>query len=213
VGGELLTPPAHHRIKGRDFILAIRKDGMVHLYNRRGEMLKNFPLDLQGTPTGDYFLEMGRDIASTFFVVVTRDGFRLRFNPEGKIQSRETLLRTSVGSQFGLIAENANKAYLILQHDTRQLTISDATGKRILVNDYISLKDWDIKYYHYGGGKSFISLTDKTQELSYVFDGNGNLLTNPPLESTAIELRMANSDQSYVFFIHDKTLTIQPLNP
>ena len=81
------------------------------------------------------------------------------------------------------------------------------------MNDYISLKDWDIKYYQYGGGKSFISLTDKTQELSYVFDGNGNLLTNPPLESTAIELRMANSDQSYVFFIDDKMLTIQPLNP
>jgi hypothetical protein len=213
VGGELMNPPVHHRIKGRDYILAIRKDGMVHLYNRRGEMLKNFPLDLEGTPMGDYFLEMGPDIANTFFVVVTRDGFRVKFNPEGKIQNRETLLRASVGSQFGLIAENANKSYLILQHDTRQLSISDASGKKILSNDYMSLKDWDIKYYHYAGGKSFISLTDKIQELSYVYDGNGTLLTNPPLESTAIELRMANSDQSYVFFIHDKSLTIQPLNP
>ena len=83
----------------------------------------------------------------------------------------------------------------------------------ILVNDYISVKEGDIKYYHYGGGKSFICLTDRVQALSYVFDGNGSLLTSPPLESTAIELRMANSEQSYVFFIHDKTLTIQPLNP
>jgi hypothetical protein len=212
-GGELLSPPTHHRIKGRDFILALRKDGMVHLYNRRGEMVRNFPLDLQGTPIGDYFLETGPNIANSYFVIVTRDGFRVKFNPEGKIQNRETLLRTSVGSQFGLIAENANKSYLILQHDTRQLTISDPSGKKILSNNYISLKDWDIKYYNYSGGKSFISLTDKIQELSYVFDGTGNLLTNPPLESTAIELRMANSDQSYVFFIHDKTLTIQPLNP
>jgi hypothetical protein len=81
------------------------------------------------------------------------------------------------------------------------------------VNDYISLDDERIKYYQYGGGKSFISLSDPVQELSYVFDGNGELLTNPPLESTAIELRMTNSDQSYVFFIHDKSLTIQPLNP
>src|SRR5690606_25942662 len=63
VGGALLTPPRHHRIKGRDYILAIRKDGLVHLYNRRGEMMKNFPLDLQGKPMGDYFLEMGADMA------------------------------------------------------------------------------------------------------------------------------------------------------
>lgn len=212
-GGSLLAPPMHHRIKGKDFIIAVRKDGLVHLYNRRGELQKNFPLDLKATPMGDYFLEMGSNIANTSFVVVTRDGFKVRFSPEGKVQNRETLLRTSVGSQFGLKAENSDKSYLVWQHDNRQLTVSDAAGKKILVNDYVSLKNWDIKYYHYGGGKSFISLTDKTQELSYVFDGTGNLLTNPPLESTAIELRMANSDQSYVFFIHDKTLTIQPLNP
>jgi len=212
-GGALLGPPMHHRIRGRDFILVIRKDGLVNLYNRRGEMLKNFPLDVQGNPIGDYFLEMGSDIPHSFFVVVTRDGYRVRFNPEGKIQSRETLVRTSVGSQFGMIGEKANKSYLIFQHDTRQLTISDAAGKKILGTDFITMKDWDLKYYQYGGGKSFISITDKTQELSYVFDGGGSLITDPPLESTAIELRMANSDQSYVFFIHDKTLTIQPLNP
>jgi hypothetical protein len=213
VGGSLMAPPMHYRIKGRDFIIAIRKDGLVHLYNRRGEMMKNFPLDLQGTPMGDYFLEMGSDIANTFFVVVTRDGFRIRFSPEGKIQNRETLLRASVGSQFGMKTEKFNKSYLVWQHDTRQLTVTDASGKRLLTSDYLSLKDWDIKYYHYGGGKSFISLTDKIQELSYVFDGSGNLVTSPPLESTAIELRMTHSDQSHVFFIHDKMLTIQPLNP
>lgn len=212
VGAALMAPPMHHRIRGRDFIIAIRKDGLVHLYNRRGEMMKNFPLDIQGIPMGDYFLDMGPDIASTHFVVITRDGFRVRFSPEGRIQSRETLLRASVGSQFGMKAEKSNKSYLVWQHNTRQLTVSDPTGKKILVNDYMHLKDWDIKYYHYGGGKSFITLTDKIQELSYVFDGNGNLLTSPPLQSTAIELRMANSDQSHVFFIHDKTLTIQPLD-
>ena len=213
VGSALMTPPQHHRIKGKDYILAIRKDGVVHLYNRRGEMLKNFPLDIQGTPMGDYFLEMGADISSTYFVLITRDGFRVRFNPEGKIQNRETLLRAYVGSQFALIPEKSGKSYLITQHDRRQLTLSDATGKRILVNDYSTLGEGSIKYYRYGGGKSFITLTDPVQELSYVFDANGTLLTNPPLESTAIELRMANSDQSYVFFIHDKALTIQPLNP
>lgn len=213
VGEGLVTHPRHHRIRGKDFILAIRKDGLIHLYNRRGEMVRNFPLDIQGAPMGDYFLEIGSDITRSYFVVITRDGYRVRFNPEGKIQNRETLLRAYVGSQFRLITEKFNKSYLIAQHDRHQLTISDVSGKKILANDYIDLKEGDVKYYQYGGGKSFISLTDRVQRLSYVFDGAGNLLTHPPLESTAIELRMTNSDQSYVFFIHGKTLTIQPLNP
>ncbi len=213
VGGELLVPPAHHRIKGKDYIIALRKDGLVNLYNRRGEMLKNFPLNLHGRPQGDYFLEMGSDVSNTFFVVVTRDGYRVKFNPEGKIENRETLLRASVGAEFSLIPEKSNKSYLILQHDSQQLSISDEAGKMIISNESIGQKNVDIKYYHYGTGKTFISLTDRLQELSYVYDGNGNLLTSPPLESTAIELRLANSDQSYVFFIHDRTLTIQPLVP
>jgi hypothetical protein len=213
VGAALLAPAAHHRIKGKDFILAIRKDGLVHLYNRRGEMVRNFPLDLEGTPRGDYFLETGSDLANTFFVVVTRDGNRIKFNPEGKIVNRETLLRASVPSQFSLVAEKANKSYFVVQHDARQLTISDPSGKKIMSSDYIASGNWSMKYHHFGGAKTFISLTDKTQKLSYVFDGAGNLITNPPFESTAIEVRMASSDQSYAFFIHDKILTIQPLNP
>src|SRR5690606_21238436 len=96
VGESLLVPARHHRIRGKDYILAIRRDGLIHLYNRRGEMGRNFPIDIQGTPMGDYFLEMGPDISSSNFVVVTRDGFRVRFNPEGKIQNRETLLRAYV---------------------------------------------------------------------------------------------------------------------
>jgi hypothetical protein len=212
-GAPLLSAPAHHRIKGRDFILAIRRDGVVNLYNRKGEVTRNFPLDLQGTPMGDYFLEMGPDISSSYFVVVTRDGFRLKFNPEGKIQSRETLLRASVRSQFRLISERSDKSYLIAQSDAHQFTVTDAAGKKLLTNTSFTTGNPDVKYYHFGGGKSFISLTDKIQELSYVFDAGGNLITEPPLESTAIELRMANSDQCYVFFIHDKTLAIQPLKP
>ena len=148
-----------------------------------------------------------------FFVIITRDGYRVKFNAQGKIQSREALLRAYVGAQFELVRERSDKSYLILQHDRRQLTVSDATGRKILVNDYTNLREGAVKYYQYAGGKSFISLTDPVQQFSYVFDGNGNMLTNPPLESTAIELRMANSDQSYVFFIHGKTLTIQPLDP
>src|SRR5690606_38967533 len=107
-GQSLMATARHHRIMGKDFIISIRIDGLVNLYNRRGEMMENFPLDLQGTPMGDYFLEMGPDIDNSWFVVVTRDGFRVKFNVRGKIENRETLLRAYVGSQFSLISEKSN---------------------------------------------------------------------------------------------------------
>ncbi|MBT1697881.1 hypothetical protein KK083_13395 [Fulvivirgaceae bacterium PWU4] len=211
VGGSLAMPPRHHRIKGKDYILAVRKDGQVFLMNRRGENLKKFPLNLEAIPSGDYALEVGSTISDTYFVLVSRDGFKIRFTVEGKLQGRETLLKTSVTSNFSLIGEKSNKSYLILQQDGKQLTIADESGKRILSNNIVGLSPSDIKYFDFGAGNAFIGLIDRTQGLSYIYDSRGNLLTEPPLESTAIEVRPINSEQFRVFFIHGKSLVIQPL--
>src|SRR5688572_6902781 len=42
VQNGLLTPARHHRIRGKDYIVAIRKDGWAYLMNRRGELVKGF---------------------------------------------------------------------------------------------------------------------------------------------------------------------------
>jgi hypothetical protein len=144
-------------------------------------------------------------------VLVSRDGFKIRFTIEGKLQGRETLLKTSVTSNFSLISEKGNKSYLILQQDGKQLTITDELGKKVISNNISGLSPSDIKYFDFGGGNTFIALTDRTQGLSYIYDSRGNLLTTPPLESTAIEIRPLNSEQFKVFFIHGKSLVIQPL--
>jgi hypothetical protein len=102
IGGPLLFAPKHHRIKGKDYIIAIRKDGQVHLTNRRGEEVNRFPIKLETQINGNYFLEKGNSINDTYFTVVSGDGYRIRFTIDGKIQSRETLLKTSVNSKFGL---------------------------------------------------------------------------------------------------------------
>lgn len=213
VGGPLFAPARHHRIRARDFIVAIRRDGKAFVYNRRGELAKGFPIDLQGTPMGDYVLEMGQGVADSWFVVVTRDGYRVRFNAEGKILHRESLLRAYVGSQFSLIPEKSHKSYLVVQHDRRQLTVSDANGRRIISNNYIDIGDGGVQYYQFSGGRRFICLTDRVQQMSYVFNDAGDLLTSPPLESVGMALSPPLSDASHVFYIHGNRLTIQSLTP
>ena len=88
VGDGLFAPARHHRIRGKDYIISIRKDGNVYLMNRRGETLNNFPLNLNARPAGDYYLETGNSVETTFFVVVSRDGFRIKFTTDGKVHSR-----------------------------------------------------------------------------------------------------------------------------
>ena len=100
ISESLFAAPRHYRIRGKDYIVAIREDGNAYVMNRRGETLKGFPINLNARPEGDYFLERGNSLKSTYFVVVSRDGFRIKFNLDGKIQSRESLGKNTADARF-----------------------------------------------------------------------------------------------------------------
>lgn len=210
-GGALATPPRHHRIKGKDYLVAIRSDGKVQLMNRKGENIRNFPLDLEGRVTGDYFLETGNSSSETYFVVVTDDGYKIRFTTDGKILSRETLLKTSVNTRYKLIAERNFKSYLVIQQDARYFNIMDETGKRIISNDAVAGNQVVVDYYDFGTGRDYISVTDLSQGFTYLYDGSGALLTEPPLETTLVELRPKDADENRLFYVEGRSLTISSM--
>jgi hypothetical protein len=209
--GGLAMPPKHYRIKGKDYIVAVRKDGTVYLWTRRGELIRKFPFQTESTPAGEIYLERGASLANTNFVIISSDGYRIKFNPEGKIQSKETLAKTSVFSTFGLVNEKTGKSYLILQQDEKQLQFSDEEARKLFSATFTGITNTDVKYFDFGGGKVFITIRDKSQGFCYVYDGQGNLLTVPPLEAHSIELRSLTNDQFIMFFIHGNSLIIQPL--
>lgn len=208
IEGSLFTAPQHHRIRGKDYIFAARKDGVVYLINRRGETLKNFPLDLDARPTGDYFLETG---TSANFALVSRDGFRIKFNLEGKVQSRETLLKTTPDATFLLAKELNEKSYVIVRQENRELTVFDENLKEIINSDFIGKNTTDVRFFDFGGGKKSITLTDRTQDLTYIYDAQGNLITSLPVESNAITLRSSGGDKPRAYSVQGRSLTIQPL--
>ena len=209
--GSLLVAPQHYRIRGKDYILGIRADGWIYLMNRRGESIKNFPLNLRTKLAGSYFLEIGRSMTDTYFVVVSKDGFKIKFNLEGKILSRETLIKTSIDAQFALIAENDKKSYAILRQENKQLSLFDEAGKEIIKNDFVGLNPLRMNYYDFGSGKVYVDITDLAQDLSFVYDSQGNLLTSPPMEGNWIDVRPGEADKIKVFTINQGILTIQQL--
>ena len=210
-GGSLAMAPRHHRIKGRDFIIAVRRDGQAFVMNRRGENLRHFPLDTESIPLGDHYVEIGKTLEESYFVLISRDGFRIKFNTEGRIQSREALLKTSIASDFSLVIEKSHKSYLVLQQDSKHFSLSDEQGKRLISNNLAGVTVSEVKYHDFGSGRIYIGIIDKTQGLSYVYDGQGNLLSTPPFQAHDLEIRPYNSRQIRVFFIHGNSLVIQPL--
>ncbi|AYB29721.1 hypothetical protein [Chryseolinea soli] len=211
LGGSLSSAANHHRIRGKDYIVAVQEDGNAYLMNRRGEVLKGFPLNLNARPAGDYYLESGNSRENTYFVVISRDGFRIKFTMDGKIHSRETLLKNVVDAQFRLVREENFKGYLVVRQETKQLTVFDENLKEVVVSDFIANNPTEIQYLDFGAGKSFIAITDKGQELSFVYDGQGKLLSPLPIESSRVAVRPLDLDKILIFSALGKALTITPM--
>ncbi len=209
VGDDLFAAPRHYRIRGKDYMVAIRNDGHAYLMNRRGETLKGFPLDLDMRPGGDYYLETGNSLATTNFVCVARDGFRVKFNLDGKILSRETLIKPSFDTQFALVREENSKSYLLKRQDAKRLTLLSEDNRELLSNDFIGTNAVDVRYYDFGAGKVYISITDRVQDVIFVYDGTGNMLTPTPIQGSAVELRPTKDAMPKMFIIDENTLVIQ----
>lgn len=210
LGESLFASPRHYRIRGKDYIVALRDDGNAYLMNRRAEVLKKFPLNLNARPSGDYYLETGTSRENTYFVLISRDGFRIKFNLDGKIQSREALVKNTVDAHFSLIPEKDFKSYMILRQESKQFTLLDEKLNTILASDFIG-KSAYTQYDDFGSGKVFITVTDNNQNLSFIFDGQGNLVTIMPFESYSIALRPLDLERIKVYTIFENALTIQPL--
>jgi hypothetical protein len=209
VDGGLFTPPRHHRIRGKDYMLAIRKDGRAFLMNRRGEIVKGFPLDLDARPAGDCFLEVGNSIATTSFTCISRDGFRIKFSLDGKLLSREALVKPSFETHFSLVAEQQGKSYLIKRQDANRLTLLNDEGVEVISNGFVGTNPVSIKYYDFGAGKVYVTITDLSQDTSFIYDGKGKLLNATPIEGKAIQLRPGTPDFPKTYVVDGNTLIIQ----
>jgi hypothetical protein len=209
VENTLFASARHHRIRGKDYVLAIRKDGIAYLMNRRGDLVKGFPASLDARPDGQYFIEIGNSVATTNFVCISKDGFRIKFNLEGKVITRETLLKPSFETQFSLIPDQQAKSYVIKRQDSKKLSLLNEEGVELLSNGYVGFNPVRIKYYDFGAGKIYFAITDLSQDISFIYDGKGNQLNATPINGSAIELGPGDLDSPKTFVVDGTTLTVQ----
>ncbi|GIV36818.1 MAG: hypothetical protein KatS3mg032_1197 [Cyclobacteriaceae bacterium] len=187
-GDRLCAPARHYRIHGKDFIVAVRRDGRALVYNRRGEVLKGFPLDLNARPAGDVYLEMGTGVSNSVFVCISRDGVKTGFRADGTMAMREPLVKTTVHDRFWLVSESAGKGYIIVRQSPLRLSLLSENGTEVVANDFVGNHAVKVMYFNLGSGRIFYTITDQVQQLTYLYDARGMQLTAVPMQAGAVAL-------------------------
>jgi hypothetical protein len=170
----------HQRILGKDYFFSLLEDGSFYLFNRKGEILKNFPVATHGKVTGCFYTT-GQDLKSSYFSLISRDGTLFQVNISGGILKNEPLLKSLPESQFGLLPTQGEQV-LISRVDKTKIAVFDNKGN-LLFEKQNPLSE-QIEFGYFYSSNSIITLFDQSQNLAILYDKAGKEILTQPLETT-----------------------------
>ncbi len=183
LGGALACAPFHVRVRGGDCMIALQKNGVLNVMNRRGEMYNGFPIKLETPISGPIFTDIGNDFSTTKLIVVSETGEVIQVNLQGKILSREQLYKTTKESKFWLVPDALGQTFVIARQDYGRLSILNRSGASILESNLVTSSHLELQYYNFSTDNQIFVVVDPEQEFTYIYDQDGKLLNFEPIES------------------------------
>ncbi len=207
---QLLTAPQHIRVRGRDCIIAVQENGMIHVMNRRGRNYSGFPLDLKGPTRSPLFIEIGTGFNSTYITTINSGGTIIKFNLEGGIVDRKQLVKPSGDTQYQLHIDPLSRNYVISRQNANRLALLDRSGNLLFEKDYLSSAILGVQYYLFSDNRNLYAVTDPVQQFTYFYRDNGILVNSMPIEnSLPVSMLYFESQQKHqVYSAYDHQFSI-----
>lgn len=207
---QLLIAPQHIRVRGKDCIIAIQKNGMIQVMNRRGNSYPGFPLDLKGATQSPLYMEIGTDFSKTYFTTINNSGLIIKFNLEGSIIQRQQLVKPSRDTQYKLCVDALSKNYVISRQNANRLGILNRKGEVILEKDYLTSGRLNVQYYLFANFRSVFAVTDPVQQFTYFYNQLGVLVNAVPIENSQDVgiIYFEGQQKHHVYNVYDRKFSI-----
>lgn len=186
---ELWVAPRAVRTMGKDYLIAITRDGMVHCFNRKGEPIHGFPVNLKLRPMGNWVFEKTGDLE--VITVISDDGVVEQVDLRGEIISRTNLPKSSAASRFALAPLSDFDHYAISRIDKAKMAVLNNKGDVLFEKENPGSDELFLTYFATGRGRKLFCFTDPQQEFTYFFDETGKSVFSRPLESQGVPVIMS----------------------
>ena len=170
---ELVQAPIHTRVRGKDYIIILQKNGDIYVKNRRGINYKGFPVKLDNDLTNKIHLQSSSNSSQSLLEILSDDGKLYKINLEGKIISSKDQYRNEKDAKFKMIQEASGKSPAIISYDNYNL-FKDENN----IN-FKNIEKLKFQFYNLSKNENFLVLTDTTIKKSYFLDKNLNYYVNP----------------------------------
>ena len=170
---NLVQAPIHKRVRGKDYIIIVLRDGNIYVKNRRGENYKGFPINLDSEISNKLYFKKSSSSSKSEIEILSDEGKLYNINLDGKILSLKDQYRNEKDSKFIMIHEASGKNPLLASYDNYNLFIDD---NKINFNDINNLT---FQYYRLNKKQKFLIVTDKKIKKSYFLNNNLNYFMDP----------------------------------
>ena len=198
----LSAPLFHQRVGKRDVMVVTLTSGDIHLFNRRGQELKGFPILLRSAVSTPYHLSASSSFNRTQLTSVTDDGEICTINFNGRVLKREQLLKEAVGVRFSTLSDITGNHLLVTSWDDNNWTVMDPNGETLFQKSYLTNSNIYQQFYRISAGKELIVLGDQATQNLYPFDFEGEMLTGGPIQcSQPISLLYSSRQDMFTLYV------------
>ena len=183
LGGRFSSSPFHLRVGGRDCMIAIEENGTFNLLTRRGDYYKGFPVKFENRIESPVFVQKGTDFNRTLIHMVLDNGEINKCNLGGTVVEKIQLYRPGKESYFEIVQDVLNNTYVVCRQDFNNISVMQTNGDVIFEKELLFSGQLEVQFYNFSAGNEVYAFTDPQQAFTYLFDGNGHLINQQPIES------------------------------
>ena len=169
---QLVQEPLHARVRGKDYIIILLKNGSLYLKNRRGSNYPGFPIKTNNDFSNKIKIKISNSPNSSEIHLLSDNGTISKVNFNGKVISQSDLFRPEKNSKFKMIEDAKGKSTFIFSYDDNYIYSDD---KKLF---YDNTNNLEFQYYDLSKNIKYFVITDKNFKKTVFLDQNLNFKLN-----------------------------------
>lgn len=181
----LVAAPEQYTIQNQPVVVALERQGRLHVWQPNGEALPGFPIKLAGRVAQAPFVVVERSWAASRIAVLTEQGVLQEYDFTGALKRNVQFLRTSGKCKFNMAIEPGLQTYSVLVQDGDSITAYDPAAVKIAQLKGPGYGTAEVQYYYFGAGNEVWAVRQPTVNLLWLHTRRQVLGGGLALNSTA----------------------------
>ena len=188
---QLVQEPLHVRVRGKDYIIILLKNGTIYLKNRKGSDYPGFPIKTNNDFTNKIRINISNSPKNSVIELLSDNGTLYKINLNGKIVLQRDQFRPEKYSKFKMIEDPSGKSSLMFSYDKSYIYVYD---NRL---SFDNINDLKFQYYDLNKNTKYFIITDQRTKKTIFLD-----------KDLSYKLKSVDNENKISLIDYDKSINI-----